>query len=176
MKNIVKMIVLLLQILYAIPAWADGRVIYGDGFVFSLEAPHKWVLDVLKVPPELNLVLYPRGQTWADASAVMYGRVLKKGKKSFQDIIQEDEADFLQRCPQGKIGKKSLTVKIKNSETRSFLCPDSAYEVVTFIDTEKVAVLFVLSSRTETAFNAGLKDFENLVRSFSWIASEAKVR
>ncbi|MBI5299189.1 MAG: hypothetical protein HY877_02685 [Deltaproteobacteria bacterium] len=175
--TIIKKSAFLLVMLLSIPLWAEGRIIYGEGFAFSVEAPTKWVLDVSNAPPELNLILYPQGQTWADASSVMYARVLKKGKRQIQDIIKEDEADFLQRCPQGKIEKKSLTVKIKNpSETRSFLCSGNAYEAVTFIDIEKVAVLFVLSSRTETAFNAGLKDFENLVRSFGWIASEVKAK
>jgi hypothetical protein len=61
-----------------------GGIVYGPKAAFNLAAPANWVLDNESgVSQGLPCVLYPKGETWADARTVMYAEV---ASTQFEDV------------------------------------------------------------------------------------------
>src|SRR5947208_13990210 len=53
-----------------------GGIVYGPKAAFSIGAPEGWVLDNESgVEQGLPCVLYPRGESWADARTVIYAKI-----------------------------------------------------------------------------------------------------
>ncbi len=53
-----------------------GGIVYGPKAAFSISAPKGWVLDNESgVNQGLPCVLYPKGESWADARTVMYAKI-----------------------------------------------------------------------------------------------------
>src|SRR5215469_5216174 len=53
-----------------------GGIVYGPKASFNISAPEGWVLDNESgVEQRLPCVLYPKGESWADARTVMYAEI-----------------------------------------------------------------------------------------------------
>jgi hypothetical protein len=53
-----------------------GGIVYGPKAAFTIVAPEGWVLDNESgVEQGLPCVLYPKGESWADARTVMYAKI-----------------------------------------------------------------------------------------------------
>ena len=53
-----------------------GGIVYGPKAAFNISAPEGWVLDNESgVEQGLPCVLYPKGESWADARTVMYAKI-----------------------------------------------------------------------------------------------------
>src|SRR6476661_2269703 len=53
-----------------------GGIVYGPKAAFNIAAPEGWVLDNESgVEQGLPCVLYPKGESWADARTVMYAKI-----------------------------------------------------------------------------------------------------
>ena len=51
-----------------------GGIVYGPKAAFKIDAPAGWVLDNSAGAEQgLPCVLYPKGSTWSDAKAIMFG-------------------------------------------------------------------------------------------------------
>jgi hypothetical protein len=61
-----------------------GGIVYGPKAAFSIAAPNGWVLDnQAGVEQGLPCVLYPKGESWADARTVMYAKI---ASTEFEDV------------------------------------------------------------------------------------------
>src|SRR6516162_11581736 len=61
-----------------------GGIVHGPKAAFNISAPEGWVLDNESgVEQGLPCVLYPKGESWADARTVMYAKIA--GTK-FEDV------------------------------------------------------------------------------------------
>ena len=53
-----------------------GGIVYGPKAAFNISAPEGWVLDnQAGVEQGMPCVLYPKGESWADARTVMYAKI-----------------------------------------------------------------------------------------------------
>src|SRR5215212_8811361 len=53
-----------------------GGIVYGPKGAFTISAPEGWVLDNESgVQQGLPCVLYPKGESWAEARTVMYAKI-----------------------------------------------------------------------------------------------------
>src|SRR5580765_4891512 len=53
-----------------------GGIVYGPKAAFNISAPEGWVLDNESGAEQgLPCVLYPKGESWADARTVMYAKI-----------------------------------------------------------------------------------------------------
>src|SRR5947209_3857870 len=53
-----------------------GGIVYGPKAAFNIGAPAGWVLDNESGSSQgLPCVLYPKGQSWADAKTIMYAKI-----------------------------------------------------------------------------------------------------
>src|SRR5712691_9600322 len=53
-----------------------GGIVYGPKAAFNIGAPDGWVLDNESGTQQgLPCVLYPKGESWADARTVMYAKI-----------------------------------------------------------------------------------------------------
>jgi hypothetical protein len=69
---------LAMLVVAAVPAQNKypGGIVYGPKAAFSISAPQGWVLDNESgVNQGLPCVLYPKGESWADARTVMYAKI-----------------------------------------------------------------------------------------------------
>jgi hypothetical protein len=61
-----------------------GGIVYGPKAAFNIAAPEGWVLDNTSgVEQGLPCVLYPKGESWADARTVMYAKI---ASTQFEDV------------------------------------------------------------------------------------------
>lgn len=61
-----------------------GGIVYGPKAAFNIAAPQGWVLDNKSgVEQGLPCVLYPKGESWADARTVMYANI---AGTEFEDV------------------------------------------------------------------------------------------
>lgn len=61
-----------------------GGIVYGPKAAFNISAPEGWVLDNESgVNQGLPCVLYPKGESWAEARTVMYAKI---ASTQFEDV------------------------------------------------------------------------------------------
>src|SRR6266516_4378912 len=61
-----------------------GGIVYGPKAAFNIRAPEGWVLDIESCKQQgLPCVLYPKGESWADARTVMYAKI---ASTQFEDV------------------------------------------------------------------------------------------
>jgi hypothetical protein len=61
-----------------------GGIVYGPKAAFNIAAPEGWVLDNESGKEQgLPCVLYPKGESWADARTVMYAKI---AGTQFEDV------------------------------------------------------------------------------------------
>src|SRR4029453_4826895 len=61
-----------------------GGIVYGPKAAFNISAPEGWVLDNQAGAEQgMPCVLYPKGQSWADARTVMYAKI---ASTNFEDV------------------------------------------------------------------------------------------
>ncbi len=155
-------------------------IIYGNGRAFYLTAPKGWVLDKSTgVNQGLFVVLYPAGGSWKTSAAVMYAYTAgnnSTNSQSAERLIYSDISQYKQRCPTVMI-KKSPELQTKDKKTALVrLYFYSNYESVAYIDEKQITVMLVLTARAEKDFNESFPAFQELVRSYSFLASEVQVR
>jgi len=52
-----------------------GGIVYGPKAAFKIDAPEDWFYDPKSGKDVGAPVLYPKGESWADAKTVMYGKI-----------------------------------------------------------------------------------------------------
>ena len=61
-----------------------GGIVYGPKAAFNISAPEGWVLDnPAGVQQGFPCVLYPKGESWADAQTIMYAEI---AGPQFEDV------------------------------------------------------------------------------------------
>lgn len=160
----------LLACLVAMPCWAgDGMIILAGSVSFIVNPPVGWVVDTRSGALQgVNVVLYPKGQTWQNAPAVMYARVPEKEKQTFAQFIAIDEKVFQDSCPGIQI--QSITIQADPQypiQSRRFICSSGAAqnsELVSYVDAGKSFVVWVASARSKSDLERIQPAFVQLVR------------
>ena len=160
------------------PAVRNAVVVEGDDHLFMVAAPAGWVVDDTSgMGSRIRCVLYPKGQTWANAPTVMYvnpmhGNAIKE--RTVSAMIAEIEKEFRKRAPKGRVVDAG-TLKTgagKSASVRHFSYDGGPVtEAVAYVPESELLMLVVLSSRDAKAFQANLPAFKELVGTYAWVGS-----
>lgn len=150
-----------------------GGIVYGPKAAFTIDAPKGWVLDNESgVDQGLPCVLYPKGESWADARTVMYAKIA--GTK-FEDVnafvafaIKEMEKTH------GKPNEKIASGK--TSDGRDYVINEypatknySQWERVGYVQLPKAVAYVVLSSRDEASYRKAAPALVEVLKTFAYL-------
>lgn len=148
---------------------------------FTLSAPEGWIIDTENGKAQgLQVVLYPKGTSWASGSVVMYANTMSKNaadeNASAEKVMAEDIATFKKQSPRLKVGelKQIKTLNGKTAIARDFeQSVGGNYEAVAYIDEPRTVVILALSARSKADFDFARPAFDKLIGSYALIASSA---
>src|SRR2546423_3878034 len=154
-----------------------GGIVYGPKAAFNIAAPEGWVLDNQAGQEQgLPCVLYPKGESWADAKSVMYAKI---ASTEFEDVnafvtmaIKEMAAKH------GKPKEKIASGKTKDGHdyfineypaTKSY----SQWERVAYVQLPRAVAYIVLSVRDKSNYEKRCGALEAMLKQ-SFIYLEPK--
>jgi len=154
-------------------------IIYGNNHAFSLTAPDGWILDNKSgVSQGLYAVFYRKGESWKNAETVMYANTASledNAHKTIDQLIRYDLDVFKSNfsdlnITDGKdiLIKDNKIAKVKYLSGKSY----GNYEAMAYIDAGKTGVMIIMSSRTREGFDNSLTAFEDLVKSYFFMADK----
>jgi hypothetical protein len=154
-------------------------IIYGNNHAFSLTAPNGWVLDNKSgINQGLHAVFYRKGESWEKAETIMYANTASledNAHRTLDQLIKFDLDDFKNNYSDIKItdGKDilingSVIAKIKYLSGKSY----GNYEAMAYIDAGKNGIMIIMSSRTQDGFEKSLTAFEDMVKSYFFMADK----
>ena len=152
-------------------------ILYGENHAFSLTAPDGWVLDNQSGASQgLHAVFYEHGQSWRDATTVMYANTASledEAHKTLEELIKYDLDKFKNNYSDIQItGSKDITTKEGVIAKLKYLSGKSYgnYEAIPYIYAGKTGVMIILSSRAKDEFENSLTAFESLAKSYLFMA------
>jgi len=174
-------IFILLFLSYALSMSAqepDCSIIYTKNMAFMVTAPEGWVSNCeVAQSMGLALALYPLGTQWETAEAVMYINTASlkiQNQETLKDLIQIDTDHFMKGYPDIEI-KDLETMYLENQKkcvVKSFGGGKYGnYEQIAYLDEGKTAVMFVISSRTNSGLKQNVGAFLDLLKSYKVISN-----
>jgi hypothetical protein len=153
-----------------------GGIVYGPKAAFKIDAPPGWVLDnQAGVEQGLPCVLYPKGESWADANAIMYGKIA--GTK-FEDVnefvafaIKQMESTHgkpKEKIDTGKTGDGQPYFINEYPATKSY----SQWERVAYVQLPKAVAYIVFSARDEASYRKNFPALNDVLKSFAYMKVE----
>lgn len=150
-----------------------GGIVYGPKAAFNIKAPEGWVLDNSAGAEQgLPCVLYPKGSTWADATTVMYAKIVNMQYEDAEAFvataIKEMEKD--RGLPKQKIESG------KTSDGKSYFVNEypptkfySQYERIAYVQLPKAVAYIVLSARDEASYRKHAPALKEVLKSFAYL-------
>jgi hypothetical protein len=152
---------------------ADGGIVYGEDFAFTVVTPKGWVLDTESAKSQgVAAAVYPEGQSWAEAPTVMYFVACSKDNKTLDEFIKEDVAEFKAASEDLKVRElpDTKTVDGRKTKCREFRGDKHGnVERAVYVEAQKVFFTIVLSARSEEQFKSSVKAFEGLLKSVAFL-------
>lgn len=136
-----------------------GLVIWGEGFMLTVQEPSGWVAssDAGRVDG-LPVVLFQKGRTWQNSPVVMYARVVRT-PKDLASFIAADELSFQSNCP-------SIQISTVGPAERRFACSSGSAPNMELVHYARVApgiLVWVMSARTGKDLDRFANDFHKVV-------------
>jgi hypothetical protein len=163
------------------PISSSNGLVYGSGHSFMISAPIGWVLDNSSgVNQGLHAVFYPKGSTWKDSITVMYVNTAeRKPDESLDDFIKGDTDNFKEKGSSNIKIQNAEPIKTKDGKTaqvRHFRGDQwGNSESVAYIQENKIIVMIVLTSRTDSDFQKSLSAFRSLVESYQFFTEDVRI-
>jgi hypothetical protein len=154
-----------------------GGIVYGPKAAFNINAPDGWVLDNEAGSQQgLPCVLYPKGESWADAKTIMYAKI---ASTRFEDVnafvalaIKEMKAKH--GTPKEKV------VSGKTHDGHDFFINEypatknySQWERVGYVQLPKAVAYIVLSSRDKESYQKDSGALEEVLKTFIYLEPKA---
>ena len=158
-------------------------IIYGSNHAFSLTAPKGWILDNTSGKSQgIHAVFYRNGESWNKAETVMYANTASlenNTHKTLEQLIKYDLDGFKREYKDIEITdgsdiqiNENVIAKIKYLSGKSY----GNYEAIAYIDAGKTGVMIIMSSRSEMGFKSSLTAFEDLVKSYFYMADKVNIK
>jgi hypothetical protein len=143
----------------------------------QLQVPDGWVHDEGSSRSTSSNILVPKGQSFAQAPAVMYGKALYKPRipetRSLDQLISDDKRKFQNDLP----GIVILPVPaLKNGDGRSLRCfsyspspkqtGEASWEWTAYSEEGDFYLIFVVSAKSEAALNTAVPSFRRLIATY----------
>jgi hypothetical protein len=153
-----------------------GGIVYGPKAAFKIDAPTGWVLDnSAGVEQGLPCVLYPKGSSWADANAIMYGKIAgtdyeNVGKFVAMAISQMEKVHGKpkEKVDSGKTGDGQPYFINEYPATKSY----SQWERVAYIQLPKAVAYIVFSARDEAIYRKDFSVLNEVLKTFAYMKVE----
>ena len=164
----------------AVPAQNNyrGGIVYGPKAAFNISAPEGWVLDNESgVQQGLPCVLYPKGESWADARTVMYAKI---ASTQYEDA--ENFAAVAIKQMESKHGKpKEKIEKGNTADGKPFFINEypatktySQWERVAYVQLPKAVAYIVLSSHDEASYRKDAAALREALKMFAYLEPKAE--
>jgi len=155
-----------------------GGIVYGPKAAFTISAPEGWVLDNESgVEQGLPCVLYPKGESWADARTVMYAKIA--GTK-FEDVnafvafaikdMEETHGKPREKIASGKTMDGREFFINEYPATKAY----SQWERVAYVQLPKAVAYIVLSSRDEARYRKDAPALREVLKTFAYLEAKTE--
>ncbi len=155
-----------------------GGIVYGPKAAFNISAPEGWVLDNESgVNQGLPCVLYPKGESWADARTVIYAKIAstqyEDAEKFVAVAIKEMEKTH------GKPKEKIASGKTKDGHdyfineypaTKTY----SQWERVGYVQLPHAVAYIVLSSQDQAGYRKDSGALEKVLKTLVHLEPKAE--
>ena len=154
----------------AVPAQEHyrGGIVYGPKAAFNISAPEGWVLDNESGAKQgLPCVLYPKGESWAEARTVMYAKI---ASIQFEDVNAFVAMAIKEMAKtHGKPKEKIASGKTKDGHdyfineypaTKTY----SQWERVGYVQLPQAVAYIVLSSRDNASYKKDSGALEDVLK------------
>ena len=150
-----------------------GGIVYGPKAAFNISAPEGWVLDNESGAEQgLPCVLYPKGESWADAQTVMYAKIASTQFEDVNAFVAMAIKDM--EKTHGKPKEKIAFGKTKDGHdyfineypaTKTY----SQWERIAYVQLPKAVAYIVLSSRDEPSYRKDSPALKEVLKSFGYL-------
>jgi hypothetical protein len=150
-----------------------GGIVYGPKAAFNIAAPEGWVLDNESGAEQgLPCVLYPKGESWADARTVMYAKIAstqyEDADKFAAVAIKQMESTHgkpKEKIEKGKTGDGQAFFINEYPATKAY----SQWERVAYVQLPKAVAYIVLSSRDEASYRKAAPALREVLKTFAYL-------
>jgi len=150
-----------------------GGIGYGPKAAFNIAAPQGWVLDNESgVEQGLPCVLYPKGESWADARPVMYAKIAstqyEDADKFAAVAIKQMESKHgkpKEKIEAGKTGNGQTFFINEYPATKTY----SQWERVAYVQLPNAVAYIVLSSRDEASYRKDTPALREVLKTFFYL-------
>src|SRR5438105_12133805 len=150
-----------------------GGIVYGPKAAFNINAPEGWVLDNESGAQQgLPCVLYPKGESWADARTIMYAKIASTQYEDVNVFVATAIKEMAKT--HGKPKEKIASGKTHDGHdyfineypaTKSY----SQWERVAYVQLPKAVAYIVLSSRNEASYRKDADALERVLKTFNYL-------
>ena len=155
-----------------------GGIVYGPKAAFKIDAPEGWVYDPKSGKSAGAPVLYPKGESWAGAKTVMYGKI---AGTDFEDAnlfvasaieaMEKVHGKPKEKIEQGKTGDGHDYFINEYPATKTY----SQWERVAYIQLPKAVAYIVLSSRDQASYLKDAPALTEVLQSFRYLEPESEL-
>ena len=150
-----------------------GGIVYGPKGAFNISAPEGWVLDNESgVNQGLPCVLYPKGESWADARTVIYAKIASTQYEDAEKFVAAAIKDMekthgkpKEKIDKGKTGDGQSFFINEYPATKTY----SQWERVAYIQLPKAVAYIVLSSRDEASYRKDASALREVLKTFAYL-------
>ena len=150
-----------------------GGIVYGPKAAFKIDAPAGWVLDnQAGVEQGLPCVLYPKGESWADARTVMYAKIAstqyEDAEKFASVAIKQMESTHgkpKEKIDKGKTGDGQSFFINEYPATKTY----SQWERVAYVQLPKAVAYIVLSSHDQASYRKDAPALREVLKTFAYL-------
>jgi hypothetical protein len=155
-----------------------GGIVYGPKAAFNIAAPEGWVLDNESGKEQgLPCVLYPKGESWADARTVMYAKI---ASTQFEDVNA-----FVAMAIKGMKAKhgtpKEKIASGKTEDGHDYFINEypatktySQWERVGYVQLPHAVAFVVLSSRDQASYRKNSGALEKVLKTLVYLQPKAE--
>ena len=156
---------------------------YGKSHVFLFCAPDGWTLDnSIGEAQGIFAALYPDGSSWelaAQSGTIMYINTYDKPDDNYTVAKSMTfDADDTKRKSQTAVVKKGEPIKLDDLAVPVQLFAPGGFnrfEAVAYIDSLKVIITFVMSSKSEEIFKRDYPAFVRFIQSYKFKSSNVTI-
>jgi hypothetical protein len=155
-----------------------GGIVYGPKAAFNISAPERWVLDNESGKNQgLPCVLYPKGESWAEARTVMYAKIASTQFEDVNAFVAMAIKDM--EKTHGKPKEKIASGKTKDGydyfineypATKTY----SQWERVGYVQLPHAVAYIVLSSRNEKSYRKDAGALQETLKTFVYLEPKSE--
>jgi hypothetical protein len=175
MKSLMVVCLALLFLCAGVPAQEKykGGIVYGPKAAFNISAPDGWVLDNESgVEQGLPCVLYPKGESWADARTVIYAKIASTQYEDAEKfvVVAIKEMEKTHGKPKEKIGSG------KTKDGHEYFINEypatktySQWERVGYVQLPHAVAYIVLSSQDQASYREDSGALEKVLKTLVYL-------